>query len=355
MLISVFIIIMASFIVLFIDSTTVAASNFIVTNGSDFNVPLTYSDEYLVFPAALPKGYQTAAEVTAVFFDSHGAKVAIPDGSVAWTIESVQNKAKAWNRDPGDKSGLAWGDAEVDGTVAWASDTLIGTPTTNATVQLTDVVGERIVTLKAAAIIGGVPYSGTTAVTFGKGPLSVFMKPPIDGKKWAKSSGIPDTAVKHGDFTALTKAFDFPAAEVCGGTVHTGPSDIDLGGSGPYSYTADFSSGIRSGHWRVGDGRRSEEYYSITSKLPTLGQLIAVSAFRNRFYSKIKRKGAALAAGWPDDATNGKLYIYWTGQVIFFSRGYFLADLVFLSSGYAFGNDFVTYADPVVACVQSGS
>jgi hypothetical protein len=351
MLISIFIIIMVSFIILFIDSTTVAASNFIVTNGSDFNVPLTYSDEYLVFPAALPKGYQTAAEVTAVFFDSHGAKVPIPDGSVAWTIESVQNKAKAWNREPGDKSGLAWGDAEVDGTVAWASDTVIGTPTTNATVHLTDVVGERIVTLKAAATIGGVPYSGTAAVTFGKGPLSVFTKPPIVGKKWAKSAGIPKTAVRYeGNFTALTKASDFPAAEVCGGTVHTGPSDIDIGGRGPKSYTADFSSGISLGHWRIGDGM-SKGYYSTTSKLPTLGQLIAVSAFHNKFYSNVKRKGAALAAGWPANANNVKLYIYWTGQVFFFSNGLFVADYVDLS----YGDDFfyyVTHTTPVVVCVQ---
>jgi hypothetical protein len=340
---------MILFIILFIDTRTVAASSFIVTNGSDFNAPLAYSDKNFVFPAALPKGYQTTAEVTAVFFDGHGARVAIPDGSVTWTIESVQNKAKAWNRDPGDKSGLAWGDDEVDGTTIWASETVIGTSTTNATVQLTDVVGERIVILKAAAIIGGVPYSGTAAVTFGKGPLSVFTKPPIVGKKWAKSGGIPDTVVKYdGDFTTLTKASDFPAAEVCGGTVHTGLSDIDIGRSWYFGYTADFSRGISSGHWMV--DKMSKGYYSITSKLPTWGQLIAVSSFYNGYYSNVKRKGAAFAAGWPKDVDNG-FYGYWTGQLHLYSYGLFVASIINLSKGdYYWGS--VTFATHVVACVQ---
>jgi hypothetical protein len=247
-------------------------------------------------------------------------------------------------------SGLSWGDAEVDGTTAWTSNTVLGAPTSDATVYLTDVVGERIVTLKAVATIGGAAYSGTAAVNFGKGPLSVFTKPPIAGVNWARSAGNAATQDEdwvQGNFLVLDGADsnDFPAAVgVCGGTVDVSAISSTTTAD-PHS--AAFTIGSS---WRAGD-RFSWEYYSTTSKLPTLGQLMAVSAY-SKFHPNVKCKGAALAAGWPDDANNKGYYRYWSGQVNFDSDGVFYADVVRLSDGNDYGGNYVTTATPVVVCVK---
>jgi hypothetical protein len=351
-------IMIVSFLLLFVadidgqaaDRPIGADSDFIVTGGLDFDDELISSGEDFIFPQSLPKGYQTTAKITAVFKDSNGAQVTIPDGSVSWTIESVENIAKAWNRAPGDMSGLSWGDAEVDGTTAWTSNTVLGAPTSDATVYLTDVVGERIVALKAEATIGGAAYSGTAAATFGKGPLSVFTTPPVVGKQWARSAGnaaTQDEDWAQGNFLVLDGADsnDFPAAVgVCGGTVDVSAIKSNFLGS---SHSFTFTTGSS---WRVGD-RFSDHYYSTTSKLPTLGQLTAVSAY-SEYHPNVKRKGAALAAGWPDDVGNEGLYSYWTGQVLFGSDGYFDADFVSLSYGDDSYWFYVTYATPVVVCVK---
>jgi hypothetical protein len=263
---------------------------------------------------------------------------------VFWTILVVKNKARAWNRGTVALNGLAWGDSEVDGTTDWEATPVIGgisISTTTGTVKLTDVVGERIGTLKAETTVNGVPFTETIDVCFGKGPLSVFAKPPsTELLEWSTAYGIAMIDNKN-DFTA--KSTTFPAAKFCGGTVHVGSSDIIIGGSGPESYTADFSGGIISGHWRYGD-KYPNSYYSITSKLPTIGHLVAVSAFSDIIYSNVKRKGAAMAAGWP-------CHSYWTGQVGFNSEGSFFVDFVGLNIGYDFWNYDVTEAAAVVACV----
>jgi hypothetical protein len=231
----------------------------------------------------------------------------------------------------------------------WTNDEVGGSVPNAATIKLTDVVGQRTVKLRAKTAIGGVTYSDTTVVTFGKGPLSVFTKPPSSGMRWATARGIPATAGSFGDFTALTNPSGFPAAAFCGGTVHTGSSDIMVGGSGLESYTVDFTYGINSNHWR---DRSTDKYYSLTSKLPTLGQLMAVSAYNSEFINHIKSKGAAQASGWPDDAGNEGVYRYWTGQVRFDSFGFFVADSVDLAFGLAVWYGGVTHATPVVACVH---
>ncbi|MDR1487988.1 MAG: hypothetical protein LBT62_08385, partial [Deltaproteobacteria bacterium] len=153
----------------------------------------------------------------------------------------------------------------------------------------------------------------------------------------------------HGNFFDLvgTNGRDFPAAVgVCGAAADVSAIKSNSSGS---SHSAAFTTGSS---WRVGD-RYSDEYFSTISKLPTFGQLAAVSAY-SEYHPKVKRKGAALAAGWPDDARNEGLYRYWTGQVYFDSRGGFYADLVRLSAGVdAYCSD-VAYATPVVVCVQQG-
>jgi hypothetical protein len=315
----------------------------IVTNGPDFDTPLLKLKSLeCIFPETeLPKGYQSTASVVLNLYEN-GQEVE-PDYQVCWSIEKVQNKAQAWNRESGALHGLAWGDSEVDGTTDWNATPVIGGPsitTSSGSVKLTDVVGERIVTLKAETTINGVPFTETIDVSFGKGPLSVFAKPPsTEGLPWATADGIA-LKVNIKNFTASSTTF--PAANFCGGTVHVGYSDIIIGGNRSESYTADFSGGIISGHWRSGD-MYPNQYYSITSKLPTIGQLVAVSAYNSKYNSNVKRKGAAMAAGWPR-------VLYWTGQVYFGSTGYFFAVGVYLADGYDSWN-LVTVATSVVACV----
>jgi hypothetical protein len=115
-----------------------------------------------------------------------------PD-TVCWTILNVQNNSRAWSRKPGDLNGLAWGEAELCEATDWQATPVVGGPsmsTSSGSVKLTDVVGERIVTLKAETTIIGVPFTETNDVSFGKGPLSVFTNPPVKELQWA-------TAVVH--------------------------------------------------------------------------------------------------------------------------------------------------------------
>jgi hypothetical protein len=78
---------------------------------------------------------------------------------------------------------------------------------------------------------------------------------------------------------------------------------------------------------------------------------MAVSAYNSNFNTNVKRKGAALVAGWPDDADKFGHYRYWTGQVDFESVGVFLAEYVTLAEGNDNWHGDVTDAIPVVACV----
>jgi hypothetical protein len=329
----------------------------IVTNGPDFNTPLDYDDVDYLFPESeLPKGYQSTASVELIFYEN-GQEVK-PD-QVRWAIERVQNKALAWNREPGALTGLAWGDSEVDGATDWKATPIIGGPsitTSSGLVMLTDVVGERVVILKAETTINGRFYKETIEVSFGKGPLSVFSKPPSPtGLRWATAMGMKATKdegkPKIGDFTATSTTF--PAAKFCGGTVFNGSSDITIKGRGPDKYFSDFSGGVNSGHWRCSDTDPDGDfYYSITSKLPTLGQLLAVAAFKEGFSDEINRKGVALAAGWPDDDEKKGRYQYWTGQVGFYPTGIFGAIIVHLENGCDIWDNQIIYGSPIAVGVS---
>jgi hypothetical protein len=330
-----------------------------VTHGPDFDMPLTPTERSYDFPSVLePKGYQSTATIEAKF-SKDGVAQTISE-PVTWTIADVQNSAPSWNRASNAKNGLVWGDT-VDSTNSlnyrWTNDQVGGSFPNGATVKLTDVVGQRTVILKAETAISGVTYSATVAVTFGKGPLSVFSKPPsTGGRQWATAFGIKATKdetydspppTHRGDFTDASTTF--PAAEFCGGTVHSGSSDITVGGSGSYFYTADFTKGKNLNHWRAGD--KANRYYSTTSKLPTFGQLVAVSAYDGDYHPNVKRKGAALAAGWADSSDSKEYYRYRTGQMGFGSNGSFSSDDVYLVYGEDFDSYYVTNGDPVVACV----
>jgi hypothetical protein len=297
----------------------------------DFNDPAT--------------GYQSTATITPTYDGK------TPDGPVAWSVDDVVNPSEPWwLRGPNDLNGLTWGAAADAASYTtpgkWSNNYVEGAVPTGPIAQLTDVVGSRTVKVKAVTTVAGVPYSKTFEVRFGPGPLSIFTSAPTVGLQWAVALDVYSSP----RFTELINPAGFPAAAFCGGEVHTGSLDIAIGGSGPSSYTANFTGGINLNHWREGDVL-SNRYYSTTSKLPTLGQLMAVSAYNVYSYDTVKRKGAALAAGWPDDAMNAGWYSYWAGQVNFDSYGYFYAGDIGLSDGSVNGH-YVTDAPPVVVCVQ---
>ncbi|MDR0882427.1 MAG: inverse autotransporter beta domain-containing protein, partial [Candidatus Adiutrix sp.] len=307
-------------------------------------------------------GYQSTASVKVEFIDDKGVTRAITE-AVTWTVKSISNPSPAWwRRGATALNGLTWGDT-ADGGSCWGVATVDGATCTGITgdghgvegavptvaeIQLTDVVGSRSVILEASVTIDGVVYTGEETISFGAGPLSVFSSAPALGHKWARSAGTPWTTA-YGDFTTLiaSSATDFPAAAgVCGGSVMNDQITVTNLGGTPPSYNASFDTS--SGGWRVGDVY-SDEYYSTTSNLPTLGQLVAVSRYNSSFNPGELRKGAALAAGWPDDANGSGYYIYWTGQVYFGpGSGHFYARGVYLASGSDLYNVIDDY--PVAVC-----
>jgi hypothetical protein len=210
--------------------------------------------------------------------------------SVIWTIDQVVNKPAPsfWKRDPGDRHGLIWGDlAPADGYNDWETTPVIGSPPIGAatTVKLTDIVGDRVVTVKAEAVVDGSTVIKLIDVRYGHGPLSVFTGE-IILSQWA-------TATEWNTFPYLTDQSDFPAAVACGGMVV--PSVEPLS---DISQPATFGDGWTPGS--IGSG------YSTTSKLPTLNQLYHIS----RVAAGVLPKGAVLAAGW--DMTT---YTYMTNEV----------------------------------------
>jgi hypothetical protein len=78
---------------------------------------------------------------------------------------------------------------------------------------------------------------------------------------------------------------------------------------------------------------------------------VAVSRYDAGYNNSIQRKGAALAAGWPDDNFNSRVYRYWTGQVVFFpGGGVFDAVGVYLAYGYDGWGSLVTGVNSVTVC-----
>jgi hypothetical protein len=198
-----------------------------------------------------------------------------------------------------------------------------------ATLQLTDIVGERVVTVEARVTIGGREYTATQDVSFGKGPLSVFSMTNGTTGQWATAN----TNRTSNGFQASTTRF--PAAEFCKGRVNrdvsvsTGvnskfvPNDGNHDWSDPYWVT--YSS---SGFY---------ERYARTSKLPTMTQLLAVSVYDSGHNASVQRRGAAGAAGWSFGSDNR----VWTGEVDYFDSGSnhrFDAVTVYLNSGQVRGN-----------------
>jgi hypothetical protein len=317
---------------------------FLSTDGGDFNDPNT--------------GYQSTATVTLEKYVDDNGEQSLPVGAhVVWSVKSVANPSASsapwWKRSATAKNGLTWGDS-ADGTRDWAADAVVETPVTTAAVKITDVVGSRSVTLEAAVCIGGnnnettesactgnsgTWYTGEQEVTFGAGPLSVFATDPTLGKgnkAWAILYGTSGNG--NGDFTSSSNTF--PAAVAAGGNVRH--DSVSTSGTSP-GMTAIF----QTPDWETGEIFGG--HYSTTAKLPKVSQLLAVARYSS-YESSVPRKGAAFAAGWPDDGYDSGWYVYWSGEVFFNDVGYFGAWFVYLDGGTV-GWDDVAYGYPVAVGV----
>ena len=122
--------------------------------------------------------YQTIKLTATLEID--GKEVSLDGTPVTWTVASSNVTSKAWNRsDRALYNGLTWGMTPLSLSAAEGDKTTpAGTAPTGAEAYLTDIVGEREVTVTATVEYNGQLYTAEEKrVTFGDGPLSVFEKP----------------------------------------------------------------------------------------------------------------------------------------------------------------------------------
>jgi hypothetical protein len=200
---------------------------------------------------------------------------------VTWSVDSAQNNSQAMVSGWGSKkTGLTWGDAPEAGlTIVQLSEERIGDRTSatgangEVVMQLTDIVGERAITVRAKMTIDGTDYAVTEIVSFGNGPLSVF-KAPVG------------TTYPYLTWDAAYKACN--SANYSGNHSTGWEMDADVGGG----------------------------------KMPTRDEYQAVSGGGS---NNSAAQGAVLAAGWPAGANDW----YWTGE----AYGANFAFGVYLGSG----------------------
>lgn len=127
--------------------------------------------------------------LTAELTDANGTKITLNDGDVKWSVISSKVTSEAWMRSAGAYNGLTWGQTPLSLTAAENdTDTPAGTAPTGAEASLTDIVGERTVTVTATVEYNGQSYTAEEKrVTFGDGPLSVF-KMPLGYMTWKEAA-----------------------------------------------------------------------------------------------------------------------------------------------------------------------
>ena len=229
----------------------------------------------------------STASVTALVKDASGN--ALSGATVTWSVLSASNNSPAMYSGFGaKKTGLTWGATatmvKYDDVPELTATTSLNTDANGKTmVQLTDIVGERSITLQAKVTLSGTEYTATQVVSFGNGPLSVFRAPDATSRNWA-------AAYQH-----------------CNGSA---PSGTDVPST-----------------WTVADNG----VYHGGGQLPTRAEYQAVAPIDTRYgftNPNGNAKGAAYAAGWPDS-----YYRYWTGE----AYGAGSAFYVRLGDGYVYG------------------
>ncbi len=195
-------------------------------NGADYSVtvPLTATYDIIALTVTGGTGNFTAA-TTATFTASvlRNGVPAPPGINVTWSVTAANNSANpAVTSDyQNKKTGLAWG-ASAPGQPGSELNTSTVSATNgsgDAQMKLTDIVGERTVTVKAS--VGDGTATRTQSVTYGTGPLGAF-RLAADGTtgQYTWADAIP-----------LSTATNFPAATACGGTVNPGWGPGDYSGA----------------------------------------------------------------------------------------------------------------------------
>ncbi len=129
--------------------------------------------------------------LTAVLRDDAGRAVSLDGERVRWSAVDSHVRSKAWAR-PADRwNGLCWGRNAL--SLSGPEEDRLrmeGTPPVGATAFLTDIAGERDVTVQASVTLKktGATHTATARVAFGKGPLSVFAGAPLkEGTTWKEA------------------------------------------------------------------------------------------------------------------------------------------------------------------------
>ena len=125
--------------------------------------------------------------LTAALKDATNNDIPLDSATVTWTVESSTVNSAAWNRNTGVYNGLTWGMTPLSLSAAEGDKTTPGgTAPTSAEAYLTDIVGEREVTVKASVEYNGQTYEAAETVKFGEGPLAVFQKP-LHNMTWTEA------------------------------------------------------------------------------------------------------------------------------------------------------------------------
>jgi hypothetical protein len=262
----------------------------------------------------------------------------INGATVTWSVAQADNNSPAmmsgWESK---KSGLTWGatpEVSTTGKMAGGYLTFLELPqeritgsanpsqynidrsttTTDGsgktTQQLTDIIGEREITVEAK--VSGVDYPATQLISFGNGPLSVFNEP------------------------VLNKTWD-EAYKACNTTGYPGNDHSAASGWNNNDYVGGaYSNGVSTNAPSSG-------------KMPTRAEYQAVSPYNGpSSWSKLynfndKAQGAAVAAGW----SVGTYDFYWTGEAG--SASAFCVD-VYGGSDFGYNGSICNSYASVVAC-----
>lgn len=202
-------------------------------------------------------GY-AAAEMSAVFKKDGKPVSGVP---VSWKIAAVENRSEALPLSAKNRiEGLSWEHPDRSGKKIGEFATVTNS-TGTARAKLTDIIGERTVTVAVTAAYGGSKYHSGQTVAFGNGPLSIFAAPLPEPVTWIELYAI------------------------CNGKPYLG-NPVD---------------------WKIGIGRVGGE------KMPSLEQMQSISMPSE--YNKAQNAMAAtVAAGWPTDRR------YWNGRAVMQGR-----------------------------------
>ncbi|MDR2387000.1 MAG: sel1 repeat family protein [Deltaproteobacteria bacterium] len=247
--------------------------------------------------------FKSTSIIVAKFF-REGQEI-VTSEPVRWSAQIVKNPSQIWwLRGPRDLNGLIWGKFEdcPYQSLKWLRDELWnekavkGQASTNRVAHLSDVVGERTVRLSASTNIDGVDYLGSTEVTFGKGPLSIFTSPIIQN---------PELNIEVKREERFSKdSVRFPAV-------------------------SDFCRGSLDGiDWALANNGDDFQHYVKGSNLPDRDDLAKLSLFYESGMAGVAREkfgaGAGFAAGWPTgDYLSGQIKVDFRYRQFSFLKVYF--------------------------------